>query len=239
MFKILEDPGHDTQNDNVGYSKQYSEATGMLKVAKCFKEEMSKYKDVQCDLTRDKDKYISLTTRGMMAKGYDLFCSDHTNAASNPDIDGVEGFYSVDHPEDKEIVELLCNAISSYFNIHNRGAKVRPGTNDPTEDFYTVIDKAEDSGCKHVILMEYMFHSNPEGEKTLLDDDNLKMIAKLKADVLAYYYGLVLKEDVSEWAKEPQKWAMQFGISDGTRPKDNVTREEIWTMMYNYFNNVQ
>ena len=142
----------------------------------------------------------------------------------------------MDHPEDKEVVELLCAAISDYFGIPNRGAKVRPGTNDPTEDYYTVIDQAEDAGCKHVILMEYDFHSNPDAEQMLMDDDNLRMIAKIKADVFASYYGLKLKEDVSDWAVLPRKWVIENIISDGTRPKDNVTREEIWTMLYNYHN---
>jgi len=39
-----------------------------------------------------------------------------------------------------------------------------------------------------------------------------------------------------EWAKEPQKWAVENGISDGTFPKRNVTRQEVWTMLYRYNN---
>lgn len=39
-------------------------------------------------------------------------------------------------------------------------------------------------------------------------------------------------EDVSPWAREARDWAMKHGISDGTRPKDPVTREEVWTMLY-------
>lgn len=40
------------------------------------------------------------------------------------------------------------------------------------------------------------------------------------------------KQEVSDWAKEAWKWAKENGISDGTRPKDTVTREELWTMLY-------
>jgi hypothetical protein len=39
--------------------------------------------------------------------------------------------------------------------------------------------------------------------------------------------------DVSLWAKEAWLWIKKMGISDGTRPKDTVTREELWTMIYN------
>ena len=39
-------------------------------------------------------------------------------------------------------------------------------------------------------------------------------------------------DDVSDWARDAQKWAMDKGISDGSRPRDIVTREELWTMLY-------
>lgn len=37
---------------------------------------------------------------------------------------------------------------------------------------------------------------------------------------------------VSDWAKDSQAWVIEQGISDGTRPKDQVTREEVWTMLH-------
>lgn len=39
-------------------------------------------------------------------------------------------------------------------------------------------------------------------------------------------------DEVSPWAKEAWEWVKENGISDGTRPKDVVTREELWTMLY-------
>lgn len=38
----------------------------------------------------------------------------------------------------------------------------------------------------------------------------------------------------SSWAKETWEWAKKEGITDGTRPKDAATREEVITMLYNY-----
>lgn len=37
---------------------------------------------------------------------------------------------------------------------------------------------------------------------------------------------------VSDWAKDAHTWVVQQGISDGSRPKDPVTREEVWTMLH-------
>ncbi|MBA1335917.1 MAG: hypothetical protein HPY66_1735 [Firmicutes bacterium] len=41
--------------------------------------------------------------------------------------------------------------------------------------------------------------------------------------------------NVSSWAIEAQDWAVTNGISDGTNPKGNVTREELWTMLYRFW----
>jgi len=42
------------------------------------------------------------------------------------------------------------------------------------------------------------------------------------------------KNQPSSWAKEPWEWAKKEGITNGTRPKDTATREEVITMLYNY-----
>ncbi len=39
-------------------------------------------------------------------------------------------------------------------------------------------------------------------------------------------------EEVSAFAKEAYLYVKSKGISDGSRPKDTVTREELWTMIY-------
>ena len=40
------------------------------------------------------------------------------------------------------------------------------------------------------------------------------------------------KDKPSSWAKEAWEWAKKEGITDGTRPKEPATREEIVTMIY-------
>ncbi len=46
-------------------------------------------------------------------------------------------------------------------------------------------------------------------------------------------YGEVeeVEQTVSGWAKEAQEFVVENNISDGTRPKDTVTREEAWVMI--------
>lgn len=42
--------------------------------------------------------------------------------------------------------------------------------------------------------------------------------------------------DLSEWTKDGYDFVKEAGISDGTRPKDTLTREEMWTMLHRYHN---
>lgn len=37
--------------------------------------------------------------------------------------------------------------------------------------------------------------------------------------------------DVSDWAKDAQQWAIENKISDGTYPKNDLTREQAWVML--------
>lgn len=42
------------------------------------------------------------------------------------------------------------------------------------------------------------------------------------------------KNTPSTWAKEAWEWAKKEKITDGTRPKENITREEVITMLYRF-----
>ncbi len=46
------------------------------------------------------------------------------------------------------------------------------------------------------------------------------------------------KNTPSSWAKEAWEWAKKEGITDGTNPQGNVTREQVVTMLYRYHKQV-
>ena len=46
------------------------------------------------------------------------------------------------------------------------------------------------------------------------------------------------KNTPSSWAKEAWEWAKKEGITDGTRPKDTMTKEEMVTMLHRYHKKV-
>lgn len=66
---------------------------------------------------------------------------------------------------------------------------------------------------------------------TSLDKNKLIQEAKTMADKKE---DEVKADKPSSWAIEAWDWAIKEGITDGKRPKDTTTREEIITMLYRY-----
>ena len=85
------------------------------------------------------------------------------------------------------------------------------------------------------ILCECGFISNPQQEQWL--KNNPGVVAKGIAKGICKYLNVPYKEEVdlsevSSWAKESAKWAIDNGITDGSNPKDPVTREQVWVMLH-------
>lgn len=167
-MKIVFDPGHGG-SDPGAVGQIYKEKDLTLEVCNKVKTKL----DVI--LTRSTDVYVSLSARGLMAKNGDLFVSVHFNAF-NSTATGCEVFYSVDLPNDKAYAAKISSDLSKALGIPDRGAKTRESIKYPGEDYYTVIDTAQDKKCKHVFLVECGFISNPIEEK--------KMDTSIIADVL-------------------------------------------------------
>ena len=178
-MKVLIDPGHAPGNANGGVNG-YKEYAGMWKLSNFLKDILTA-SGVPAALTRTEKQNPSLEARGGMAKGYDLFISQHSNA-SNGSARGVECFYSVARPNDITTAASLSAAVAKLMGNPDRGAKTRAGTGGT--DYYGVIRSAVSVGCTRVFLMESGFHDNPADEAFLLDDKNLNRIAEVQAGVI-------------------------------------------------------
>jgi N-acetylmuramoyl-L-alanine amidase len=189
MFKVLIDPGHGLGNVNGGRNG-YKEHIGMFKLSQYLKTALEQ-RGVKADLTRAESEDPALVTRGKMAKGYDLFISEHSNASGSGSVQGVECFHSVDLPGDKPLAAALSKACAAVMGNADRGAKTRPSTKNPGEDYYTVIDAAQDAGCPHVLLNENGFHDNAADELFLLKDENLRLLADAQADAICKTLNIV------------------------------------------------
>ena len=178
-MKVLIDPGHAPGNVNGG-KEGYKEYAGMWKLSN-FLREILTASGVSAALTRTEKQNPALEARGGMAKDYNVFISEHSNA-SNGAARGVECFYSIARPNDKAIAAKLSAAVAAFMNNPDRGAKTREGNGG--KDYFGVIRAAVAAGCPHVFLMENGFHDNWLDEEILLKDDNLKRIAEVQARVI-------------------------------------------------------
>lgn len=196
MYKITIDPGHGGRDRANKGPTGYIEADGTLKISLLLEAELLKTNAFSVQLTRREDKYLTLTERGKMAvlnKSH-LFISQHTNAF-NTRVSGTGVYYSVDLPQDRQLAERLSSAVALALGIPDRGAKTRPSLKNPNEDYYTVIDTAQDGGVPHVILVESAFHDHAGDEKLLKDETMLRKIAKAQAKVICEWFGVAIVID--------------------------------------------
>jgi len=193
MYKITIDPGHGGRDRANRGPTGYIEADGVLRISLLLEEELKKSGAFLIQLTRREDKYLYLRERGEIAASNKshLFISQHTNAF-NTRASGAEVFYSVDLPKDRQFADKLSNSVALALGIPNRGAKTRPSKINPSEDYYTVIDTAQDGGVPHVLLVESAFHDNPAEERLLKDEAMLRKIAQAQAKVICDWFEVPL-----------------------------------------------
>jgi len=203
-IKVCIDPGHGgSSRSNVG-KNGYVEADGVLTLSLALRDALFSTGMIDVIMTRDKDMTVELYARGIQAKGCDLFISEHTDAGGGS---GTTVLYSVDLPQDKNLAASISKAISSQFGKPDRGAKTKYATiankvDDGLngEDYYAVIDQAQDIGCKHVLLVESMFHDNLSEEAILLKKENLIKIAQLQAKCICDWFGIAYPSE-AEWKR--------------------------------------
>lgn len=195
-IKGVIDPGHGGNDRyNVGPTG-YIEADGVLEISKYIEEFLEATGYFAIDLTRTEDKTVSLTDRGLYAAkvGAKFFLSEHTNANDGM-ATGCETYCSVDIPQDMLYAQKLSDAVARAIGIPSRGAKVRESQKYPGEDYYTVIDTAQDNGVPHVFLIESAYHDNPKDEAILKDTRSKMKIAIAQGLVLCEMFSLDLKID--------------------------------------------
>lgn len=194
MIKSVIDPGHGgNDRSNVGPTG-YIEADGVLDISKYLGDFLNGTGDFETSLTRDIDTTLGLTDRAMIAvrAKAQLFVSEHTNACDKTE-EGSEVFHSVDIPGDKQWASKLSAAVAKSINVPDRGAKVNESQKFPGEDYYTVIDVAQDNGIPHIFLVESAFHDNPKEEAKLKDTRNKMRIAIAQGLVFCKMFGIQLK----------------------------------------------
>ncbi len=88
------------------------------------------------------------------------------------------------------------------------------------------------SVIKHYNLTQYDLEKVSDKDMKAIEDLQ-KQVADLTQTVAKLQPKPIDQQTTDAWAVEPQKFVKDNGISDGTRPDSPVTREEVWTMIFN------
>lgn len=227
-MKIMLDAGHYGQNYNRSpciTSIPYYESTMTWTLHLLLKQELEKY-GFSVGLTRDeRDKDLEVYARGLKAKGYDLFISLHSNAASNNALDGVDRpvivYPILGSDKQKSFANELGETVRNVMNTvqkHQIMTRMYPGQ--PEKDYYGVIRGAVYAGCKDAYIIEHGFHTDTKCAEWLLNHDNLKTMAQAEADAIAKHYGVskqlptIYRVQVGAFTMKENAEAMQRKLKD-------------------------
>ncbi|RLD13533.1 MAG: hypothetical protein DRI28_05690, partial [Caldiserica bacterium] len=182
---IVLDPGHGAYTEGIYYDTGAVGPSGsyesklVLDIANRVKELLLN-EGARVIMTRMKENDRStphLDERVEIANssGGDLFISFHLNACTSPDAHGTETYYF--HPFSYKFAEIVQNKIVNILNTTDRGVK-RKG-------FQVVKDVV----TMPSVLIEFLFITNPEEEKMILNPDIREKLAEAVFESIKEYFG--------------------------------------------------
>lgn len=244
VLKICIDAGHYGKYNRSNVFPSYYESDMAWKLHLLLKKELEAYGFEVITTRTDKNIDLPLDTRGVKSKGCDLFISLHSNACDTESVDRAviipyqDVAWTTIDDTSRAIAEKLGACVmnvmdlSSYQIYPRKAGNDRDGNGKLDDEYYGVLYGARKVGTPGIIL-EHGFHTNTKCAKWLSNDTNLEKLAKAEAEVIADFFGMKEKK---EWYTDAQRWAVENGITDGTRPNDPTTRAEVWTMLQRLYN---
>ena len=205
-MKICLDAGHYGKYNRSPLVYAYYESVQMWKLHELLKKELEAY-GVEVITTRaTQTKDLALEKRGKMAKGCDLFISLHSNAVGskmNENVDYPLACCCVSGKADA-IGFKLVQCVKNTMGTKQAAQKINKKWG--SVDYYGVLRGAAAVGVPGVLL-EHSFHTNTKAANWLLNDNNLKRLAKAEAEVIAKHYGL--KKPAPETTAQPENAAFK------------------------------
>lgn len=199
--RICLDPGHYGSNYNAGVVSGYYESVTVWKLTQYEKEYLEQM-GIEVLVTRKNiNENPDLTARGRMAKGCDLFVSNHTNACDIETVSRSVVIHFTERDEilidnrSKEFAMQLAKVIQStmgvkgYQTYSKLASNDRDGNGEKDDNYYGVLNGSFLAGVPGVIA-EHSFHTNIAACKWLMNDSNLRKLAKACAGCMAAFVGV-------------------------------------------------
>jgi len=194
------------------------------------------YEGVDILLTHADDRDVPLKERTDRANrwGADLFVSIHANAAGDGGWNSAQGIETYVYETRPPAAVALANAVQRQL-IRATG---RPDRGVKSANFHVLRETKMPA-----ILVECGFMTHRQECELLKSDAYRRKCAEAIVAGIVETYGLRPKQPAQppateDWRAEfaaAREWAVESGITDGARPQDPVTREELWVMLYRAF----
>lgn len=231
MIKLGYDAGHGLYTPGKRTPDDEREWRFNDTIATAFASELAKYDGISLkrfdDVSGETDVALNTRTTNANTWGAQYYISFHHNALAGKwgTHTGVETFiYTTPKADSEKFAHAIHNALVAGYGLRDRGVKKQN------------LAIVRDIKCA-AILVEGGFMDSTIDIKVLRDKAKLENAGRLIAYAVARYLGLKKKvvkdkETVADWAKDAYKWVVDNGISDGTRPQQFITRQEVWTMLH-------
>lgn len=226
--RIMLDAGHDGKYNRSPAVKEYYESDFNFKFCNMLKEELEAL-GFEVGLTRkSQDEKLELHKRGNASDGYDLFLSIHSNATgtgkTNDNVDYPVAIVMLDDEKvdideiSMEIGKKLAATVAEVMQTKQAGrtytrqsSNDRDGNGIMDDEYYGVLHGAKRVGTPGIIL-EHSFHTNTRSTEWLLNEENLRDMAKAEAAVLAEHYGTEEREPLTLWYNVQLEAGMKIEI---------------------------
>ncbi len=158
-YTVLIDPGHGgNDKGTLSRDKKAYEKDITLEIGTLVAKKLTKQKDVQAIISRNEDKYVSLSDRAKLAneQGVDILVSIHLNGqVGATDASGIETYYTKGRDDGSyDLAKQIQETVTSYVDIRDRGVK--------TDRFQVLLESKMPA-----ILIECGFLSNEKESKNL------------------------------------------------------------------------
>lgn len=182
------------------------------------------YELLRLDDSDDGSENVALADRVKAANdwGADFYLSVHHNAGINGGSGG--GIVAYTHPQSsKQSVEWRDELYEAL--IEHTGLRGNRATPKATSNLYVLRETKMPA-----VLLELGFMDSKTDVPIILTDEYARSCAQAIVEVMVRRGGLTEKETVDKpdtWAENAWNRAVKAGVLDGTRPGDNLTRQEL------------
>jgi|GEM_PF-695469 len=198
MPRVLLDPGHYGDYNRSPAVPEYYESHMAWKLHLKKKAILESRYGIEVGVTRkDQRKDVPVYNRGLMARGYDGFFSDHSNAVGADVRDDVDRPVVIrlasDDAKGIAFAEKTAAMIAEVMGTRQKGV-VNTRLQSNGAEYYGVLRGAKAAGCPHAYIIEHSFHTATAPARWLLDDKNLDVLAEREAALIAELLGVKSKE---------------------------------------------